>query len=198
MATPLSTRGILLAKWWSAFRVVPALAILPASLAFIVGMNGRGLIAAIAFSALITAVVLAYGAAVTSAGIALAAWQANLGRAVRANVSLYLAATVIYPAILATYGRPDPTLLWVSPFFGIHVPFVSFAYKGDFRLANGILLFVWAATTALAAYAILRATIASFDRLLGRMPEIPRRRSRFPVPRPPEPAHSTRQPQTAR
>ena len=135
LATPLSTRAIVLAKWWSAFRVVPGIAVFAAALAFDVGMNSRRWIIAVAFSALMTAVVLAFGALVTSVGIALAAWQSRLSRAVGLSVSAYLAATVIYPAAIMFVvppRAPDNMLYWVSPFAGIYIPLSMTAYSVNF------------------------------------------------------------------
>ena len=69
---PASTRSIVLGKWWGAFRPVPKLAVLPGLIAFGVAVANLGLIAGIFYGMLITALVLAYGAVVTSVGLAIA------------------------------------------------------------------------------------------------------------------------------
>ena len=64
MATPLSTRSIVWGKWWGAFRGVPPLLVLPVVLtAALSSHTGRfwGV-------ALMAALILAYGAAITSLG----------------------------------------------------------------------------------------------------------------------------------
>ena len=99
MATPLATRDIVLGKWRGAYRIVPRLAILPGVLAFGTALGRESWTAAVAFAALIVALVLAYGAVVTSLGLALATWQPRLGRAVGLSVSAYLTLAVIYPTI---------------------------------------------------------------------------------------------------
>ena len=99
MATPLATRDIVLGKWRGAYRIVPRLAILPGVLALGTALGRESWTAAVAFAALIAALVLAYGAVVTSLGLALATWQPRLGRAVGLSVSAYLTLAVIYPTI---------------------------------------------------------------------------------------------------
>jgi ABC-2 family transporter protein len=105
MTTPVSTDRIVLAKWWGAFRVVPALALLPAIGALVAGITEPeipaafarssgthdpiGLIDRVAFVCLPTALFLAQGAAVTSFGLALATWMRRVGRAIAAGVAVY-------------------------------------------------------------------------------------------------------------
>ena len=125
LTTPLATRSIVLAKWWGAFRPVPKIAVLPGLIAFGAAAERSNLVAAVGYSVLITALVLAYGAFFTSLGLAIATWQPRLGRAVGFSVGAFLVVTVIYPAILISMTRtgPDDVLfLWVSPFFGMLIP----------------------------------------------------------------------------
>ena len=172
MTTPLSSRAIVLGKWWGSFRAVPILAVLPGVLALGLGLKrGQGL-AAIPFAALIASLVMAYGAVITSLGLAIATWQPRLGRAVAFSVAIYVIVTVVYPAIAITTARLGPrdtTVLWPSPFFGMFLPMGWLAW--DLFMGKGahIVMFVWIAVTVAIAYVILRVTIAVFDRLLGRM-----------------------------
>jgi ABC-type transport system involved in multi-copper enzyme maturation permease subunit len=110
MTTPLSSARIVLAKWWGAYRVVLALAILPAVGAFWLAMEaprfpsvyGRASPAPfsqhpaplaaldrIADACFPVAMLLVQGAAVTSVGLALATGIHRLGRAVAASVTCY-------------------------------------------------------------------------------------------------------------
>jgi hypothetical protein len=105
LSTPLDTDRIVLAKWWGAFRPVPALALLPAigagfiaagqlELTFRFGPASQppaplGTVDRIALIALPMALFVAQGAAVTSLGLLLATWIKRLGRAVAASVSIY-------------------------------------------------------------------------------------------------------------
>jgi ABC-type transport system involved in multi-copper enzyme maturation permease subunit len=105
MTTPLSTDRIVLAKWWGAFRIVPALALLPAIGAIFNvacepthGILVRPLaqspapletIDRLALAGLPVLLFLVQGAAVTSLGLLLATWVRRLGRAVAACVTVY-------------------------------------------------------------------------------------------------------------
>jgi ABC-2 family transporter protein len=107
MTTPLSTDCIVMAKWWGAFRVVPALAFLPAISSLIIAMGapdhvpavrGMGMqqvpptldeVDRIAYVCLPMALLLAQGAAVTSVGLLLATWIRRVGRAVAVSVTSY-------------------------------------------------------------------------------------------------------------
>ncbi len=105
MTTPLATERIVLAKWWGAFRVVPALALLPAIGAVFLAAGDPDLAGRVArvgpshvpwntidrFACvgLPVAAFLVQGAAVTSLGVALATWFRRLGRAVAVSVTSY-------------------------------------------------------------------------------------------------------------
>jgi hypothetical protein len=107
MTTPISTEQIVLAKWWGAFRVVPALAVLPAIGAIFVAAGDPTprlrapigfhepapleVVDRLAMVGLPLLLFLAQGAAVTSLGLLLATWVRRLGRAVAASVTLYAA-----------------------------------------------------------------------------------------------------------
>ena len=172
MTTPLSSGAHCFGKMVGVVPRVPILAVLPGVLALGLGLKrGQGL-AAIPFAALIASLVIAYGAVITSLGLAIATWQPRLGRAVAFSVAIYVIVTVVYPAIAITTARLGPrdtTVLWPSPFFGMFLPMGWLAW--DLFMGKGahIVMFVWIAVTVAIAYVILRVTIAVFDHLLGRM-----------------------------
>jgi ABC-type transport system involved in multi-copper enzyme maturation permease subunit len=173
MTTPLSSRAIVLGKWWASFRAIPKLSVLPGVLALGFALkNGDGL-EAIPFAALIAAFVIAYGAVITSWGLALAVWQPRLERAVCFSVAAYLTATVIYPTIALKaleLREEDFAVLWVSPFFGMFTPMAWKIWRvGNPHPPAELAMSVWVILTLAFAYAILQITIASFDRRLGRM-----------------------------
>jgi ABC-type transport system involved in multi-copper enzyme maturation permease subunit len=105
MTTPLPTHRIVLAKWWGAYRFVPALALLPALGALVIAVGEPDAsstifrfpqppapldaIDRIAYVILPVAFLLIQGAAVTSVGLALATWMRRLGRAVAVSVASY-------------------------------------------------------------------------------------------------------------
>jgi ABC-type transport system involved in multi-copper enzyme maturation permease subunit len=104
MTTPLSTDRIVFAKWRSAFRPVPALAVIPFLGCLIIAVytplnslslweippraDTVNLIDRIACLYLPTALFLAQGAVVASVGIALATWFKRVGRAIAVSVAL--------------------------------------------------------------------------------------------------------------
>jgi ABC-type transport system involved in multi-copper enzyme maturation permease subunit len=176
LATPLSTREIVLGKWWGAFRVVPWLAVLPTVLVFGAAWSKGWDVSALPVSLLAAALVLAYGAAVTSFGLAAAACQPRLGRAVAVSVCGYLAMTVVYPTIVLMFNGGGPfdfSPLAPSPFFGLYTLLSSIVWRGG---AGGrwvmpeVLL--WVALIGGFAWGLRWLTLASFDRLSGRVPEV--------------------------
>src|SRR6185437_14825982 len=86
LATPLSTRSIVLGKWWGAFRVVPPLTVLPVLIAAALATHTEFALAPV----LIGALVVAYGAAITSLGLALATWLPRMDRAIGLTAGLYV------------------------------------------------------------------------------------------------------------
>ena len=186
LTTPLRARSIVLGKWWGAFRPVPKLAVLPGLIAFGVAVANLGFITGIFYGMLITALVMAYGALVTSVGLAIATWQPRLGRAIGLSVAILLVVTVFYPAIgisVFKAGPDDVVVLWPSPFFGILLPMI---WVSDGPTPGGwggaVAVFVWTGFLAIAALSIRAATIRLFDRLLGRMSDAPGRRPHSPRP----------------
>jgi ABC-type transport system involved in multi-copper enzyme maturation permease subunit len=105
LTTPLPTDRIVLAKWWGAYRVVPALALLPAIGAIFIAAGepdftrivrrfGQppvplGTLDRMVCVGLPVAALLVQGAVVTSIGFALATWVPRLGRAVAISVTTY-------------------------------------------------------------------------------------------------------------
>ncbi len=84
LTTPLSTRTILWGKWLGSYRVVLGLAILPAMGSAIVAgtaspSRALSLVDRIVAPGLVVDELLAYGAAITSMGLALATWTPRLG-----------------------------------------------------------------------------------------------------------------------
>jgi ABC-type transport system involved in multi-copper enzyme maturation permease subunit len=192
LATPLSTRSIVWGKWWGAFRGVPWLAILPGLVAAALATrSGRWL-----GPPLIVALVLAYGAALTSLGLALATWIRQVGRVLALCVAAVVGMTIgTIPVVMVLFNRPGPDELapciaMVSPFFG--VGYFSAVIQQNSRPEQYLLALAWAviwtAAYTTAAGIFLGATLASFDRCLGRISEP----SAFPRPvagwkRPPKP-----------
>jgi ABC-type transport system involved in multi-copper enzyme maturation permease subunit len=192
LATPLSSREIVLAKWWGAFRAVPFIALLPTVVFTMIGLRFVWFSAIgtemLVKAPIVFALVLAYGMAVASLGVRLGARNARLSRAVAWTVSSYLAATVVWPAILIVlrvHPMVDFLFYGPSPFFGVYFPTSELFWTGQYPSVTGqtALLAMVIATIALLDLAV---TIHRFDRDVGRMPErgrSPRDPAREPRPR---------------
>ena len=193
MATPLETRDIVWGKWWGTFATVPRLAILPiwvAAGAAMVADGGIGLV-------LMIGLILAYAAAITSLGLAVATWVPRLGRVVTVCVMAYVLVAIGWPiAMQVLPGLPaframpfheQPNwdgLSFASPFFGIYATtewasrpwFFSYNYLG---LGSGPPLaredptwpLIWIGVYSAISLFLAIATLRTFDRCLGRVPE---------------------------
>jgi hypothetical protein len=123
LATPLPTRSVVWGKWWGTFRLVPVLAAPPGlATAAVAWHHGHW-----SGVALVTGLVVAYGAALTSLGLALATWVPHLGRAVGLCAAAHVGVTVGWAAfaLLLTGGAPGltgPGLASFSPFGGVVLP----------------------------------------------------------------------------
>ncbi|WP_422926889.1 ABC transporter permease subunit [Singulisphaera sp. PoT] len=207
LSTPLSTRSILLGKWRGAYRIVPWLTVFPMASAIAMvcltptssqpakplpaGMMAvgddlmlvdRGLYLLVALSQ-----TLSMGAVITSLGLALATWTSRVGRAIAANVAIYLVFAVLWPlgmAILAeTLDLPSVLGLDVEYevlFAGGTSPFVDALGRDISLLADltqinrGFLLeleMAWSLIFLVVAYLLFEFSVRTFDRRLGRIPD---------------------------
>ena len=113
--------------------------------------------------------------AITSLGQFLALRQRRLGRAVGFSVAVYLALTVIYPAVMivsgAMRGPGNLLILCVSPFFAMYAPVAwSIWFRPFVGVGEVVGLLIWALVLAAVSSFLFRATLRSFDRRLGRVP----------------------------
>ncbi|WP_165253107.1 ABC transporter permease [Paludisphaera soli] len=174
LTTPLSTRSIVLGKWWGAFRGVLPLAIWPmlitSALATRTGFAPGPV--------LIGALIIAYGAALTSLGLAMATWLPRMGRAVGLTAGLYLAVLIgAVPLAMTLFGEgPDaigPGVAAASPFWGVGFSSAVFGGVASRNDVGGQAAWVafWIVVYGLVASGLLLATLATFNRCLGRMDE---------------------------
>ncbi len=193
MATPLSTREIVWGKWWGTFAMVPRLAILPIWVtagASMITDGGIGLV-------LMIGLILAYSAAITSLGLAVATWIPRLGRVITVCVMSYVLVAIGWPlalrllpflpafqAILYPMQPSWDGLCLASPFFGIYATteWASWWSAGSdtyFMRGYGQPLahndptwpLFWIAVYSAIALMLAFATLRTFDRCLGRVPE---------------------------
>jgi hypothetical protein len=100
LVTPLTSRSITLGKWLSAYRWVPWLAVIPCVALISVSRVRANPVDIM----LMFALILAYGAAVTSLGLCLATAIPNVGRAIGATVSV-CALYCVGISILSDYSQ---------------------------------------------------------------------------------------------
>jgi ABC-type transport system involved in multi-copper enzyme maturation permease subunit len=195
LTTPLSTASIVRGKWWGAYRTALLVMILPLGLAGLLAVLPARPFAGLPprerspdelalLLLLLAGLMLAYGAAVTSLGLALATWVKRFGVAVGLSVASYLLVTGGSVLVLLAVGGPgnEEGIAFISPWFGagemtyeIGSPFGGDRHVG-WKIAWGIIY-------AIVAVVLAMATRRTFDRCLGRMSEQPFRRPPRPVRR---------------
>jgi ABC-type transport system involved in multi-copper enzyme maturation permease subunit len=171
LATPLPTSAVVWGKWWGSYRLVPLLAILPLLIAAALAIkSGRWL-----GLPLVAGLVLAYGAAFNSLGLALATWIPRGGRALALSVGAVVVLTAAIPvAIVLSPPFVDDTsrfLTMHSPFWGVGIlsAVIGHAAPPHFWPLVAYWALIWIIAYAVAAGALLLATLATFDRSLGRL-----------------------------
>jgi ABC-type transport system involved in multi-copper enzyme maturation permease subunit len=173
LATPLSTRSIVWGKWWGTFRAVPLLAICPGAVAIVLAReSGRW-----EGAALLVCLLIAYGAAVTSLGLALATWMHRLDHAIALNVAVLGGVTVgwLYAVLLTVPGPAAPGLAAGSPIMGIMFPTIAMRVFTPREWPMIVAWWsLWIAVYAIVAASLCWATVLTFDRCLGRIPDTPR------------------------
>jgi ABC-type transport system involved in multi-copper enzyme maturation permease subunit len=170
LTTPLPTSSIVYGKWRGSFRRIPLLAILPAmNVVLLAWHTGRYL----AVGQMI-ALVLAYGAAITSLGLLLATWIQRLSRAIAASAVIYMLITAGWLFLLATVTSRShdvfESLGLASPFYGPgELAFVTGNPHHDNSTLNTFLA-VWSGFYAMLAVVLYALTLLTFNSCLGRMP----------------------------
>jgi hypothetical protein len=176
LSSPLSTRSIVLGKWWGAYRGVPWVA-LPAALAAVAIACRSGRYAGVA---LVLGLALSYGAAVASLGLSLATWVPQVGRAATLGVAAHVLVTVgwFFLILVLTPGTPGlrgPGLGSASPFIGTMFTLIGMQNTprgGDWSEYIAWIVF-WIAVELAVAFGLLAATLATFERCTGRVRETP-------------------------
>jgi ABC-type transport system involved in multi-copper enzyme maturation permease subunit len=183
LTTPLSTRTILVGKWLGTFRQSGRVVVWPAAMGGLV-VVGSGLW--IGYF-LLLGLILAYIAVITSLGLALATWVSRLGRAVALCVSAYAVFAIGWMSLVMLMFRPDPlglSLILGSPIYGTGLATAAVVAPGGMRFDTSerqivIATFLWILIHSGIAALLFAATLAVFDRCLGRVSETSRR----PAPR---------------
>ena len=171
LATPLSTRSIVLGKWWGAFRGVPPLTVLPVLIAAALATHTGFAIG----PALIGGLVVAYGAAITSLGLALATWLPRMGRAIGLTAGLYVVVLIGADPRRDDPLRPGPQrcrprLRRGQPVLGRRLLQRRVRRHGRAQQdrPQAAWLVFWIVAYGLVAFSLLLATLMTFNRCLGR------------------------------
>jgi ABC-type transport system involved in multi-copper enzyme maturation permease subunit len=175
LATPMSTRSILSGKFWGTFGQVKPILFWPALLSLWLLHNGGSLYQYF----LIIGSILAQGAVITGLGLAVATWVSRLGRAVALCVAAYVVVSIGWPILVAVLVSSDPLgpcLIFGCPAIGTYAATAmigpeNFGFR-DHTSAYQAAVTFWMVLDLAAAAALFAAAVSSFDRCLGRMPEI--------------------------
>jgi ABC-type transport system involved in multi-copper enzyme maturation permease subunit len=180
LCTPLSTRSILVGKWWGSFRQAGPVLIWPAILAGILVAESGHLIS----YALLLGLIVANCAVITSLGLLIATWVSRLGRAVALCISAYVVFSIGWVALVAVLAAPGPgdhilPIIMGSPPYGTGLAVMAVA-PGEQHFpggagAIGFGAFIWIVIDSTVALVFFVATLATFDRCLGRVSETPGR-----------------------
>jgi ABC-type Na+ efflux pump permease subunit len=187
LSTPMSTRSILAGKWWGSFRRVLIVVIWPAATSPALLAEGGHWSSYLALLGL----VLAFGAAIVSLGLALATWVSRLGRAAALCITANIAWMIGWPFVVAVcVGTPamlhtgmmlgDPPCGMLFGTFGIASagpPVMPGLPSFDALLLPMI---AWIIVIAGFAALLFEMTVATFDHCLGRASEGARPRPRRP------------------
>jgi ABC-type transport system involved in multi-copper enzyme maturation permease subunit len=168
LSTPIRTSELMLGKWFACYRIVTAMAVLPAVLAFAHARVHERWIGI----ALVAGTVLAHGAAMTSLGIALATWVSRIDRALilSATASVFMTVGWIPLVVLVFQGGPAALgFAMGSPFLGVALvtsEMVNSTAERWHRTVSCSLC--WIVVESVISLVLLLAALATFDRCLGR------------------------------
>ena len=166
LATPLSTRTIVLTKWWCTFRALPLFLVLPAVL-IIASAWPTGPLWAVA--GWLGIYVFTTAAMWTSIGLAISTWIKRLGRAIALAAAMYALVCLVWPVLMSSMFGPDgrgPAMM--SPFYACFYLVVE-VYSQNDTDALFIWTLCWIAAQSVVALGLLIAQLLSFDRCLGRV-----------------------------
>ncbi len=172
LTTPLPTRAIVWGKWLGVYRKVFWLLLLPVLLTSSIAYFDIS--APVPedrwrFPLVLGALILTWGAAITSLGLALATAMASLPRAVASSVSAYVALSVGLLFVMVVWSPPHPNeFAMASPFFGATV---LTAYLREVRGDEDICLAgaFWAVGFLASAVVLYVGVLLSFNYFMGRM-----------------------------
>jgi ABC-type Na+ efflux pump permease subunit len=187
LCTPLSTRSILVGKWWGSFRQSMHVLVWPLILGgILVTESGRWI-----GYFLLLGLIMTNSAVITSLGLVMATWVSRLGRAVALCVSAYIVFSIGWLLLVFLLAIPGPSnehflipMVMGSPFYG--TIFATMAVgPGDLHFPGGVYTagvgaLIWIVIDGAVALLLFLTALATFDRCLGRVSEVAGRSKPFP------------------
>ncbi len=189
LCTPLSTRSILVGKWWGSFLQARHVLAWPAILAGTLAVQSGHWISFL----LLLGLIAAYCANITSMGLAFATWISRLGRAVALTVSVCVVFSIGWIVLILLLAVPRGSndsflvpMVMGSPLYG--TIFATLAVNPEtLNLPNHVDVtviafgaIIWIVVHSTAALLFFLATLASFDGCLGRVSEVVASSAPFP------------------
>jgi ABC-type transport system involved in multi-copper enzyme maturation permease subunit len=168
LTTPLPTRSIVLGKWWGSYRTVLWFAVLPLLLAAGAVEQARGWVPVL----VLAAILLVYGASVTSLGLALATWVRRTMLALALGVVLYVLVTVGWVFVVLVLFGPGEGAATASPFYaaGAVTALVADRSSSPAEMWQFVgWIGFWLIVHLFTALALLGLTLSSFNHCVGRM-----------------------------
>lgn len=193
LSTPVTSKSVVRAKWWSAFKVVLWIVLLPAGISVIylirwwsshlyaiANINSDHVVLSVAALVLHP---LSCGMMLASFGLFLAVRLKQFGRAVGLAVALYVALALGWIMLIqfVAMGSSDATasIMMASPMFAQGALLEGIEFQGNStRSQYGLIgAYGWSAAFLLTSAIYYWATLVIFDRRLGRIPDVglPRR-----------------------
>jgi ABC-type transport system involved in multi-copper enzyme maturation permease subunit len=176
LTTPLPSWHILAAKWLASYRMVLPLAFFPCLLAYLLAPADD------AWPNLfrMLGLVLAYGATITSLGLALATWVKQPGRALTMNVTIYVLLSISWlPSshLADRLGFTGSFLALASPFFMVRQLTDAVVHGGGRVYVFDAWASLWTAAYPWLAACLFLLTLKTFEQCMGRF-----KSNRQPVP----------------
>jgi ABC-type transport system involved in multi-copper enzyme maturation permease subunit len=179
LCTPLSTRSILVGKWWGSFRQSTHVLIWPLILAGILVAESGHWISYV----LLLGLIMANSAVITSLGLVMATWVSRPGRAVALCVSVSVGFSIgwlVLVFLLAIPGQVNEhfmiPVVMGSPIYGTIIATLAVS-QGETHFAGGAYTagfgaVIWIVIDAAVALLLFLTALATFDRCLGRVSEV--------------------------
>jgi ABC-type transport system involved in multi-copper enzyme maturation permease subunit len=167
LTTPIPTRSIVFAKWCTIYRTAILLTVLPGTMALAFTWEKN------TWEALwlLLGLILAYGAAFTSLGLALATWISRPSRAVTLCVVIYVLSAVgwvMAPLLMRSAGSRMDAVGIGSPWFGPGEITFEVSRSGNPHSSHLEAAMCWMLVYGIAALILLASTVATFDVSVGR------------------------------